>query len=456
MKVVVFGGEEEVEARASAPERCPDAVRSESDYVAMAMLIYTSGTTGLPKAAVVSWAKVYVAAMLTGKGTRMRRDDILYTCMPLYHSAASCLGFCATLFAGATLAIGRKFSTKTFWNEVRETNATIIQYVGETCRYLTVAPPETDPVTGENLDKKHRVRAAVGNGLRPDVWDRFKERFGIELIFEFYAATEGSLGLWNQSLNSYGKGAVGRYGFLSGAFMGMRSAVVKVDNETDLPWRDPATGFCQRVRTGEVGELIGKLPADDIKKRFQGYYNDATATNSKILRDVFKKGDAWFRSGDMVRWDSNGCIYFNDRIGDTFRWKSENVSTAEVAETLGLHPAVLEANVYGVRLPNHDGRAGCVAIVLDAPAANEALLADLAAHAVRRLPRYAVPLFLRLRKEVAMGNTGTNKLQKNTLRDQGVDPSRVEGDALFWLKEGKYVPFTPKDWKALEQGVVKL
>ncbi|KAL2136993.1 hypothetical protein VTI74DRAFT_11175 [Chaetomium olivicolor] len=456
LKFLIFAPETEAEAQSQEPVRYPDAVRSESDYVGMAILIYTSGTTGMPKPAVVSWAKVYTAAMLSSKAVCMGPGEVLYTCMPLYHSAASCLGFCSALWVGATAAIGRRFSTKTFWNEVRETNSTIIQYVGETCRYLVVAPPERDPVTGESLDKKHRVRVAMGNGLRPDVWDKFKERFGIDTIYEVYAATEGALGLWNVSRNSFAKGAIGRFGLLSGAFIRMRSAIVRVDNETELPWRDPKTGLCQRVKTGEVGEFIVSLPADDINKRFQGYFGNKAATNSKIMRNVFKKGDAWFRSGDVLRWDSAGRIYFNDRIGDTFRWKSENVSTAEVAQTLGLHPAVQEANVYGVQLPNHDGRAGCVAIVLDTPQATPEVLASLAAHARERLPRYAVPLFLRLLKEVGMQNTGTNKQQKHLLRQQGIDPANVDGDALFWLKEGTYVPFGPRDWKALEQGAVKL
>ncbi|KAL2139425.1 hypothetical protein VTI28DRAFT_5239 [Corynascus sepedonium] len=456
MEFVVFTPEVDAEAQKQEPVRYPDAVRTEDEPTNMAILIYTSGTTGMPKPAIMSWAKIYMAANISAKGVAATQSDVFYTCMPLYHSAASCLAVCSALFVGATAAIGRKFSTKTFWKEVRETKATIIQYVGETCRYLTVAPPEMDPVTGENLDKKHSVRAAMGNGLRPDVWDRFKERFGIDTIYEIYAATEGAAGFWNVSRNSFSKGAIGRFGVLSGAVSSIRSALVLVDNETELPWRDPKTGFCRRVKTGEPGEFIVNLPADDIKKRFQGYYGNEAATNSKIMRDVFKKGDAWFRSGDVLQWDSDGRVYFNDRIGDTFRWKSENVSTTEVAQVLGLHAAVQEANVYGVQLPNHDGRAGCVAIVLDAPQVNAQVLASLAAHAREQLPRYAVPVFLRLVKEVGMQSTGTNKQQKHTLRQQGVDPSKVQDDALFWLKDGTYVPFTQTDWESLQEGMVKL
>ncbi len=235
--------------------------------------------------------------------------------MPLYHSAASILTVGCALFAGGTAAIGRRFSTKTFWKDVRETKENVIQYVGETCRYLTVAPPEIDPVTGENLDKKHSVRLAMGNELRPDVWDRFKERFGIDVRprsrsvdpgqieadlvfrladhFEFYGSTEGVSVVWNITRNSFGKGAVGRLGLLSGAVAGYRSTIIRLDAETERPWRDPETGFCQRCNTGEVGELIDRLPADDINTAYQGYFNNPEASNAKIIRDVFEKGDAW-------------------------------------------------------------------------------------------------------------------------------------------------------------------
>ncbi|KAK3352160.1 hypothetical protein B0H65DRAFT_547133 [Neurospora tetraspora] len=457
MEYVVLGPETEAERFQLEPKRYADKVRKVDSYVGMAILIYTSGTTGLPKPAIVSWTKVIMAAMVTGKGTSMRADDVLYTCMPLYHSSASCLGVCAALFRGATVAIGRKFSTKTFWEDVRASNATIIQYVGETCRYLTVAEPEIDPETGRNLDKEHKVRAACGNGLRPDVWEKFKGRFGIDTILEFYASTEGPMGTWNRSRNSFSLGAIGRFGFLSHFLTNLRSAVVRLDYETDQPWRDPVTGFCKRTRTNEPGELLALLPAD-VKSRFQGYFGNEKATNSKMLRDVFKKGDIWFRTGDIVRWDAERKLYFSDRIGDTFRWKSENVSTAEVSQAIGLHPSVQEANVYGVQLPNHDGRAGCAAISLEGGEPNKEVLESLAKHARKTLPKYAVPLFLRVMKEVGGQTTGTMKQQKHVLRQQGVDPGRVgkEGDRLYWLEEGSYVEFGEKEWRELQGGRVKL
>jgi acyl-CoA synthetase (AMP-forming)/AMP-acid ligase II len=356
--------------------------------------------------------------------------------------------------AGATFSLGKKFSTRTFWSEVRASKATCIQYVGETCRYLLAAPPQFDPVTGEDLDKKNNVRVAFGNGLRPDIWNRFKERFGIEAIGEFYAATEGTSGSWNYSRNEFSRGAIGRVGTLGKIFTDANAALVELDWETEQPYRDPATGFCRRIpRNGQPGELLYKLDADDIRKKFQGYFNNQGSTESKIMRDVFMKGDAYFRTGDMVSSDSEGRTYFSDRIGDTFRWKSENVSTNEVSEALGTHPVVHEANVYGVELPHHDGRAGCVAIVL-AEEPNEKLLRDLASHAKAKLPRFAVPLFLRRMKNMQI--TGTNKQQKHVVRKEGVDPAKVGDDELFWLKDGTYVRFGKRDWDELNGGRVKL
>ena len=369
------------------------------------------------------------------------------------------MGFSLALYAGATLALGRKFSTSRFWSDVRRYQATMIQYVGETCRYLLSAPPDTDPETGESLDKRHNVRLAFGNGLRPDVWDRFRDRFGIDTIVEFYGATEGSLATYNLSRNGFSSGAVGMGGWLYTLILGQGLALVEVDHETDQPRRDPATGFCTRVRSGDPGELLMRLPAADFKQRFQGYYGDEQATERKVMRDVFSQGDAWFRSGDVMRWDSDGRFFFSDRIGDTFRWKSENVSTAEVAQVLGLHPVVREANVYGVQLPHHEGRAGCAAVMLD-PSIAEAppaeTLQSLAQHVGSGLPRYALPLFLRVIKGSAMQTTGTNKQQKHGLRDQGVAPGKTEGDDLYWLKDGTYTKFGSREWEELSAGKVKL
>ncbi|KAI6080644.1 acetyl-CoA synthetase-like protein [Hypoxylon rubiginosum] len=442
------------EVLATEPVRPPDALRSGDLARDIAILIYTSGTTGLPKAAIVSWGKLTTGGTFVGKWLGTKPSDIFYTCMPLYHSSATVMGMSSCLEMGCTFAIGRKFSTKTFWKEVRQHNATMIQYVGETCRYLLAVPPEIDPVTGENMDKKHNVRLAFGNGLRPDIWERFRDRFNVETIAEFYGATEGTQAMWNITRNAFASGAIGRSGLIYQQVLKKQIAIVERDQETDVPWRHPKTGFGRQVKRGDVGELLLALPAD-WEKDFQGYYNNKKATQSKIIRDVLKKGDGYFRTGDLVSWDTEGRMYFHDRIGDTFRWKSENVATTEVSESLGAHPAVGHANVYGVQLPNHDGRAGCAAISLSRNL-DDALLRSLAEHTRDRLPKYAVPIFLRVGNGLTAAVTGTLKQQKHDLRLQGVDPGRVGDDELFWLKDGTYVKFGQRDWDRLNAGQVKL
>ncbi|KAL2169095.1 hypothetical protein VTG60DRAFT_6422 [Thermothelomyces hinnuleus] len=456
--------EVEQQMLAHEPIRPPDDVRNDALANSMAILIYTSGTTGLPKAAIVSWSKVAVVGGFTSRWVGTTKNDVFYTAMPLYHSTAMLLGFLHTLSVGATFAMSRKFSTSGFWDDVRKHRANIVQYVGETCRYLLSAPPRTDPVTGENLDRKHEVRVAFGNGLRPDVWNKFKERFGIETIAEFYGATEGNFATWNLSRNDFSMGAIGRSGALYNLILGRTVAVVEVDHDTELPYRDPKSGFCRRAPRGAPGELLFKLPPQDVESRFQGYYGDKEATSKKIMRDVFTKGDAWFRTGDVVRWDAENRVFFNDRIGDTFRWKSENVSTAEVAQVVGLHPGVLEANVYGVQLPRHEGRAGCAAVVFQKSALaggvdgvpSEETLRTLAKHVRAGLPKYALPLFLRAVKGGSLQTTGTNKQQKTTLRSEGVEPGKTGSDNVFWLKGDTYVRFRPEDWETLQGGRVKL
>ena len=375
--------------------------------------------------------------------------------MPLYHSTPALFAFAPTLFTGSALVIGRKFSASTFWDEVRRNDATIIQYVGETCRYLLGVPPRIDSTTSANLDRVHNVRMAFGNGLRPDVWERFKERFGVETICEFYGQTEGTIGLSNLSRNKDSSGAVGRTGYLGSAFLGMTLAVVEVDWVTESPIRDPNnSNFCIRAKANSPGEFIAKIDPKNVKMTFQGYHNNPAATESKIIRDVFVKGDAYVRSGDLMRRDLEGRWWFCDRIGDNYRWKSENVSTTEVSEALGSHPNILEANVYGVEVPHHDGRIGCAAVALENSEPNDAMMEDVARHAKANLPPYAVPGFLRLVGQMAA--TGNLKQQKTGLRKEGVHPASVGEDRLFWLRDDKYVPFTEKEWIELNAGKARL
>jgi acyl-CoA synthetase (AMP-forming)/AMP-acid ligase II len=432
------------------PTRLPDSARSGQTRTSMALLIYTSGTTGLPKAAVLAWAKVNIASKFASSWLSLK-NDVVYTSMPLYHSAASMLGVCSVLQAGSTVCIAKKFSHKTFWPEIRSSDATILHYVGETCRYLLSTPPS-------ELDKQHKLRAAFGNGLRPDVWQPFKDRFGIETIYEFYAATEAPGGLFNRSTNSFSAGAIARNGTIGSALIAAKMCIVRMDPDSDSPEpvRDPKTGLCQVCDHNEPGELLGKLDAANISDSFQGYHGNEKATNSKIIRNVQKQGDAYFRSGDLMRRDKEGRFWFVDRIGDTFRWKAENVSTAEVSEAVGRHEAVDEANVYGVQVPGHDGRAGCVAIIFKGGPPSEQTLRSLAEHVKKELPTFAVPIWLRVTKEMQL--TGTNKQQKHLLQKDGIDPSAVEeaGDALYWLQGSTYTKFTKKDLERIEGGGVKL
>ncbi|KAH0847984.1 Fatty acid transporter protein [Fonsecaea pedrosoi] len=442
------------------PHRAPDTARSGVVGRGPCALISTSGTTGLPKAAIVSWERTAVGSGLVARWLNLHpvtssNPDRYYTSMPLYHASAFQLGFHCCLIRACTLVIGRKFSASNFWDEVAAADATAIQYVGETLRYLLAVPPKPHDRT------KHRVRLAFGNGLRPDVWDKFRARFGIETVAEFYGATESAGASFNLSRNTFSSGAIGQAGLLGSLLMKLRQTIVKVDWETEAPYRDPKTGLCIPVPRGEPGELLYKVDAADIGAKYQGYFGNKKASDTKILRDVLKKGDAWFRSGDVIKLDKEGRTWFMDRIGDTFRWRSENVSTAEVAQVLGEHPHVLEANVYGVEIPHHEGRAGCAAVLLRDVDSNttpipDALLESLATYARNSLPKYAVPVFLRVVTQVMA--TGNNKQQKHVLRQEGVDPDKVGDNRVFFLRPDsqKYEPFGRKEWENVKGGKVKL
>ena len=352
-------------------------------------LFYTSGTTGLPKASawhVERWVRTAWGYALFN---RLQHSDILFTQMPIYHASAA-VAMHACLFARCGLAMGKKFSVKEFWPQVVASRATVIQYVGETCRYLLAAPSSP-------FDKAHCVRTAFGNGLRPDVWNAFKKRFNIPVIAEFYGATEGIGASFNYSANDFSSGAIGQSGKLVSLLQSANIAIVEFDWINELPIRN-AKGFCTRVPKGKPGEMLQRIDQTD-PKAFVGYYHNNEATNKKIIRNVFKNEDMWFRSGDIQKVVDDGiCLWhFVDRIGDTFRWKSENVSTAEVSQVLGVFPGIAEANVYGVLIPGNDGRAGCAALVMaeDQPVD----FRKFCEYAHQELPQYAVPIFLRITKK---------------------------------------------------------
>ncbi|CDS05178.1 hypothetical protein LRAMOSA07707 [Lichtheimia ramosa] len=407
-----------------------------------AMLIYTSGTTGLPKAAntphyrasLISWSASYISSLSA--------NDISYCCLPLYHSTALLTSFLATLAAGGKVVLARKFSASRFWDDICKYNVTVFQYVGELCRYLANQP--THP-----LERKHRLRVIFGNGMRPDVWKPIRERFGIQNVIEFYGASEATGGFFNVCTGELGTGAIGQQGTLL-KILQKDWAIVKIDPVTEELERG-RDGFCIKCKTGEPGELI-RLVGYRPELPFVGYYNNKEGSEKKIARNVFTKGDTYFRSGDLIRYEPSGYIYFNDRLGDTFRWHSENVATTEVAHVVGQYPGIAEASVYGVLVPHHDGRAGMAAIVLK-PDVNELDMDDFYAYLAKRLAKYAIPVFIRILPE--MSSTGTFKQQKHELREQGID--KVPDDQpLFWLCNKTYVPFGKEELASVQQGKAKL
>lgn len=391
--------------------------------------IYTSGTTGLPKAAVILHQKVFAFGALMGRAFAVRETDVVYTVLPLFHSAGGGLGIGMMMYKGCTVVLRKKFTAKKFFEDCAKHNVTVVQYIGELCRYLLATPPS-------EWDHKHKVRIAIGNGLRPEIWDQFQTRFNIPEIGEFYGATEGNAALTNHCRTKDAQGACGRQGWLGRKIMKNRFARFDVENESVIRGKD---GFCQDCALGEPGELLFPIIDSDPSTTFAGY-EDPKATQKKILKDAFVKGDKFFMTGDLLNIDGKGYIRFVDRIGDTFRWKGENCSTTEVTEVLSSFPGIQEPNVYGVLIPNNqDGRAPCAAITpVDGNLANIDM-AKLVVYLKKQLPSYAVPLFLRIMP--AMEITATLKQTKGTLRTEGVDISKVS-DQMFYLDGDKYVPLT--------------
>ncbi|EEH05375.1 fatty acid transporter [Histoplasma capsulatum G186AR] len=431
----------------------PDSRRTGIGTEDLASLIYTSGTAGLPKATNLIRRKELTTARAVCKHLDLKPGKKMYTCLPLYHGAAHGLCINPSIFAGSTVVLSRKFSHKTFWPEVCESQAEIIQYVGELCRYLVNAPHSP-------LDKKHNVKIAWGNGMRPDVWSVFRERFGIETINELYAATDGVSSSFNANKGDFGLGAIGVRGLYWKWVNGSNEKRVKIDVVTEEIQRDQ-DGFAIACEDGEPGKTLYKIDPAAPDAAFVGYFKNKGAGEKRKIRDVFQKGDMWFRSGDMMRQDPDGCLYFVDRLGDTFRWKSENVSTNEVSDVLGKFDNIDETNIYGVQVPHTDGRAGCAAIVLaESVTADSFDFGALVKYVIGVLPRYAVPIFVRV--VPGFETTGTMKLQKGKLRAQGIDLDKIKengtSDRLFWLPPdgSRYTPFEADQWEALKAGKIKL
>ena len=397
-----------------------------------ALLLFTSGTTGLPKAAYLSHARVlewsgWFAGMMDATA-----EDLLYDCLPLCHSTGGVVAVGAMLVAGGGVVIRERFSASLFWDDVAATGCTVFQYVGELCRYLLQSP-------AQDHETAHHLRLCCGNGLRADVWSAFQERFNVPRILEFYAASEGALSLYNCEGHP---GSIGRIPpFLAHR---IQVALVRCDPDTVEPLRD-AAGRCIRCDVNEPGEAIALL---NETTRFEGY-TDPAASSRKVLRDVFAVGDRWFRSGDSMRRDADGFYAFVDRMGDTYRWKGENVSTTDVASVLATCPGVVDAVVYGVSVPGAEGKAGMAALVVD----GQFSMTGLRAHVGQALPFYARPLFVRICPLIA--RTETFKLSKVRLSHEDYQAGQDE----IWFDDraaDAYAPFTKALRAQLESGALRL
>ena len=399
---------------ADAPTENP-AVTSSVRAEDPAFYIFTSGTTGAPKASVMTHYRWLRAMGGSGAiGMRLRSSDTVYCCLPLYHNTALTVAVSGVIGAGATLALGRSFSASRFWDDVTRYDATAFVYIGEVCRYL-LNQPERD------TDRTNRVRVIGGNGLRPDIWDEFTARFNIPQVFELYGASEGNTGFVN--IFHIPKTA----GFCPTAV-----AFVEYDPETGEPVRDE-NGRVRKVRRGQPGLLLSKITK---AQPFDGY-TDPEASEKKLIRNAFRDGDVWLNSGDLLRPQGWRHAVFVDRLGDTFRWKGENVATTDVEAAVAADPGVEAATVFGVKVPGTDGRAGMAAAVLKAGTDFDG--ASLARTVYERLPGYAVPLFIRVVD--SLEHTATVKTKKLDLRDQGYGPDVDDPVYVLNGREEGYVPY---------------
>jgi fatty-acyl-CoA synthase len=389
--------------------------------------VLTSGTTGLPKASVMTHRRWLRSMAGMGQlGLRLKPGDVLYCALPLYHNNALTVSWSAAMGTGAALALDRKFSASRFWDRARHYDASAFAYIGELCRYLLAQPAST-------RDREHRVTGCIGNGLRPDIWQEFKARFGLERICEFYGASEGNMVF----VNAFNVDETAGY-------CPFPFKVVECDTDTAQPRRNAKQRLVE-VPRGSTGLLVTEV-TDGAP--FDGY-TDARAGESKLIRDAFAKGDCWFNTGDLVRHQGWRHIQFVDRLGDTFRWKGENVATTEVEAALRA-AGIEDCTVYGVTVPGADGRAGCAAVCL-AGEPDAALAARLA----EQLPAYAVPLFLR--RVAAIETTGTFKARKQALRHEGADPARVPDPLYVLLDRARgYEPLTTAIWSRIQQGDLRL
>jgi len=420
------------EELASHPTTVPTKTTGINDPM---LYIYTSGTTGLPKAAVLKHSRFLFAAYALYTMTLLHEDEVLYSPLPMYHTAAGALVTGNAMIGGMKMVTRKKFSARSFWNDCLSEGVTCAQYIGEIARYLYATPecPE---------EKTHKVRMMFGNGLRPQIWQKFVDRFNIKQINEFYGSTEGNCSVGNFS------NKVGAVGFISVLFPFLLPlGLVKVDEETREPLRDK-DGLCIPCDFGESGELVGRIDRGHPVRDFQGYA-DKEATKKKVMKDVWRKGDMCFRSGDILVMDELGWLYFKDRAGDTFRWKGENVSTMEVEATVSAVVGLRDCVVYGVEIPGTEGRAGMVAI----PDPERKVDVEKLYEGLReKLPAYARPIFVRLVNKIDV--TATYKLKKRDLQSEGFNPELVGKGSVHMLdsKQQCYQPLSQEQYNNIING----
>ncbi|XP_072177272.1 long-chain fatty acid transport protein 2-like [Diadema setosum] len=405
-----------------------------------AIYIFTSGTTGMPKPVIIQHRKILRATFFQ-RFTALSPGDIYYISLPMYHSAALLQGTLSAWYYGATVALAKKFSASRFWDDIRRHKATGFHYVGELCRYLLAQPrKDNDGVYG------HEVKFAQGNGLRPEIWREFQTRFKVGIINEMYGATEGNFAF----INTDGKvGSVGRLPWLLQVAMDPVE-IVDYDYASGEPKRG-GDGLCKRLPRGKVGLAVNRITSESP---FAGYKGSRDVTKKKTIANVKKDGDLYFNTGDLLLIDTDGYVYFKDRLGDTFRWKGENVSTTEVSQVVNSFEDISEANVYGVKIPgNEDGRAGMAAVVLKN--ANQFSWPDFYTHLTSFLPPYACPKFLRVVEQ--MDITGTFKHKKTALVDQGIDIGVIK-DPIFVVdaKNKTFKPLTDNVLAAVKAGKLTL
>ncbi|KAF4715331.1 hypothetical protein FOZ63_009138 [Perkinsus olseni] len=431
-------------ASASRPAKTEQYRRTSVTMMSIFGYIYTSGTTGMPKAAAITHWRMWAFGFVMAASTSIAEVDVIYTCLPLFHTAGGALGIGAAIQTGCSIALARRFSARRFWQDVNRYKCTVVQYIGEICRYLVVAAREypNDP-----LYRSHNLRVAFGNGLRPEVWGPFQELFDIPQVVEFYGATEGNGGLVNTSTSKRDRGAVGIQGAVMSKVTGYELAKFNVDE--DSLERD-ARGFCIRPLTNEPGELLLPIKKGRPESTFTGY-TDRKSTKQKVISDVFTPGDCYFRTGDLLRKDNRGRFFFVDRIGDTFRWKGENVSTTEVSEVVSQYPGIAEANVYGVKVPGEpDGRGCMAAIRLEKPSSG--MLSCHDGVCFEDGTEYYCAQVRVLTDDDDNHHTATFKQIKSKFVKTGCDPKVCWPDQLIWLdpKTRRYSVFTPEQYTSLQ------